>query len=42
MVVEAVNDIEMLATNLSRKVWQKIAILQAATLGQLQMRALTE
>ena len=42
VVVEAVNDIEMLATNLSRKVWQKIAILQAATLGQLQMRALTE
>jgi hypothetical protein len=33
-LVEAVNDIEMLATNLSRKVWQKIAILQAATLGQ--------
>ena len=42
MVVEAVNDIEMLATNLRRKVWQKIAILQAATLSQLQMRALTE
>ena len=42
VVVEAVNDIEMPATNLSRKVWQKIAILQAATLGQLQMRALTE
>jgi hypothetical protein len=42
VVVEAVNDIEMLATNLSRKVWQKIAILQAATLGQMQMRAVTE
>ena len=42
VVVEAVNDIEMLATNLSRKVWQKIAILQAATLGQMQIRAVTE
>jgi hypothetical protein len=41
VVVEAVNDIEMLATNLSRKVWQKIAILQAA-LGQMQIRALSE
>jgi hypothetical protein len=30
VVVEAVNDIEMLATNLSGKIWQKIAILQRA------------
>jgi hypothetical protein len=30
VVIEAVNDIEMLATNLSRKIWQKIAILQVA------------
>jgi hypothetical protein len=30
VVIEAVNDIEMLATNLSRKIWQKIAILQMA------------
>ena len=42
MVVEAVNDIEMLATNLSRKVWQKIAILQASELGQKQIRAIAE
>jgi hypothetical protein len=42
VVIEAVNDIEMLATNLSRKIWQKIAILQAAELGHLQMRALAE
>ncbi|MGC1177482.1 MAG: hypothetical protein WA884_00180 [Methyloceanibacter sp.] len=30
VVIEAVNDIEMLATNLNRKIWQKIAILQSA------------
>jgi hypothetical protein len=36
VVVEAVNDIEMLATNLSRKIWQKIAILQVAAQGQIQ------
>jgi hypothetical protein len=30
VVVVAVNDIEMLATNLSGKIWQKIAILQRA------------
>ena len=33
IVIEAVNDIEMLATNLSRKIWQKIAILQIAIEG---------
>ena len=42
VVVEAVNDIEMLATNLSRKVWQEIAILQASELGQKQIRAIAE
>ncbi len=40
VVVETVNDIEMLATNLSRKIWQKIAILQSAV--QLQTKVLTE
>jgi hypothetical protein len=30
VVIEAVNDIEMLAANLSRKIWQKMAILQVA------------
>ena len=40
VVVEAVNDIEMLATNLSRKIWQKIAILQSAV--QMQTKVLTE
>jgi hypothetical protein len=33
VVIAAVNDIEMLATNLSHKIWQKIAILQAAIQG---------
>jgi hypothetical protein len=42
VVVGAVNDIEMLATNLSRKIWQKIAILQSAVLEQMQVKALTE
>jgi hypothetical protein len=42
VVVEAVNDIEMLATNLSRKIWQKIAILQSAVHEQMQVKALTE
>ena len=40
VAVEAVNDIEMLATNLSRKIWQKIAILQSAV--QMQTKVLTE
>ncbi len=38
VVIEAVNDIEMLAANLSRKIWQKIAILQVA-INSAQMRA---
>lgn len=38
VVIEAVNDIEMLAANLSRKIWQKIAILQIA-IDSAQMRA---
>ena len=42
VVVEAVNDIEMLATNLSRKIWQKIAILQSAVHEQMQAKVLTE
>jgi hypothetical protein len=42
VVVEAVNDIEMLATNLSRKIWQKIAILQSAVHEQMQVKALTK
>jgi hypothetical protein len=42
VVVEAVNDIEMLATNLSRKIWQKIAILQSVVHGQMQAKVLTE
>jgi hypothetical protein len=33
IVIEAVNDIEMLATNLSRKIWQKIGILQIGIEG---------
>ena len=37
VVIGAVNDIEMLATNLSRKIWQKIAILQRAV--QAEQRA---
>jgi len=40
VVVQTVNDIEMLATNLSRKIWQKIAILQSAV--QMRTRVLTE
>ena len=40
VVVQTVNDIEMLATNLSRKIWQKIAILQSAV--QMQTKVLTE
>ncbi len=32
VVVNAVNDVEMLATNLSRKIWQKIAILEHGNL----------
>ena len=39
---EAVNDIEMLATNLSRKIWQKIAILQSAVHEQMLAKVLTE
>ena len=39
VVVEAVNDIEMLATNLSRKIWQKIAILQSAVHEQMLARS---
>jgi hypothetical protein len=42
VVVEAVNDIEMLATNLSRKIWQKIAILQAAAHGHMQAKVMAE
>ncbi len=42
VVVEAVNDIEMLATNLSRKIWQKIAILQSAVHEQMQAKVLTK
>lgn len=42
VVVEAVNDIEMLATNLSRKIWQKIAILQAAIQTQMRLGVLTQ
>ena len=30
-VISAVNDVEELATNLSRKIWQKIVLAQAAT-----------
>jgi glutamine cyclotransferase len=30
VAIEAVNDLEMFATNLSRKIWQKTAILQVA------------
>jgi hypothetical protein len=32
VVIEAVNDIEMLATNLSRRIWHKLAVLQAVEL----------
>ena len=42
VVVDAVNDIEMLATNLSRKIWQKIAILQAAAHGHMQAKVMAE
>jgi hypothetical protein len=42
VVIEAVNDIEMLATNLSRKIWQKIAILQAAAHGHMQAKVMAE
>jgi hypothetical protein len=42
VVVEAVNDIEMLATNLSGKIWQKIAILQSAVHEQMLAKVLTE
>ena len=36
VIVAAVNDIEMLATNLSRKIWQKIAILQSSLRTEAQ------
>ena len=42
VVIEAVNDIEMLATNLSRKIWQKIAILQVAAGGHMQAKVMAE
>ena len=32
VVIDAVNDIEELATNLSRKIWQKIMILDERAL----------
>jgi hypothetical protein len=34
IVLDAVNDIEVLASNLSNKIWQKIVILDTATLVQ--------
>lgn len=42
VVIEAVNDIEMLATNLSRKIWQKIAILQTTAHGHMQAKVMAE
>ncbi len=42
VVIEAVNDIEMLATNLSRRIWRKLAVLHAATCGAMPVKAVTE
>ncbi|MBX2806756.1 MAG: hypothetical protein KTR19_12345 [Hyphomicrobiales bacterium] len=36
-VVSAVNDIEELTTNLSRKIWQKIMLLQTVKTGEMQL-----
>jgi hypothetical protein len=36
-VVSAVNDIEELTTNLSRKIWQKIMLLQSAKTGEMPL-----
>lgn len=33
VVIEAVNDIEELGTNLSRKIWQKIAMIEGRLPG---------
>ena len=41
-VIEAVNDIEMLATNLSRRIWHKLAVLQAASRGAMPVKAAIE
>jgi len=42
VVIEAVNDIEMLATNLSRRIWHKLAVLQDAARGVISVKAATE
>jgi hypothetical protein len=39
VVIEAVNDIEMLATNLSRRIWHKLAVLEAVALGEMPVKA---
>jgi hypothetical protein len=31
VVIEAVNDIEQLGSNLSRKIWQKITLIEGAS-----------
>ena len=36
VVAEAVNDIENLGTNLSRKVWQKIMLIDATVARQMK------
>lgn len=37
-VISAVNDIEQLTTNLSRKIWQKIMLLQSAKTGETPLQ----
>ena len=41
-VIEAVNDIEMLATNVSRRIWHKLSVRQAAARGAMPVKAATE
>jgi hypothetical protein len=41
VIIQAVNDIEMPATNLGSKIWQTIAILQAAMQGAERAGAAT-
>ena len=39
VVIEAVNDIEALGSNLSRKIWQKITLIEGAVDTLTSLRA---
>ena len=40
VVIGAVNDIEELGSNLSRKIWQKITMIESSAVGQSGRRAI--